>query len=417
MTTSSAHRAWRTLAAVAALVLATACGGGGGVGGGVASSAPPSASGGATPASGTAPTGTATPTTPAATPAPVITRLVVAGDSLADVGTLGVKATVQNAANLAAGYPIYTDLVATGLGVGALCNYFSTTNVIDLTTHPGCTDFAVAASRVINPVTRGGTALPLSLQNQLETAVGANGGAWAAGDLIVVDAGANDAADLADAYLNARDGGLDDQAVFVALLSQQLSASAIDAALAQPDGGSVAAGLYMRRLAQTYWETIKANTLDKGAAHVAVLNVPDISLTPRLRTNATELAAAEGPAVADAFTAALRQWITGFNTELSRLAADDTRVALVPYFDDFTAQEANPAAFGLTNVTDPACPPVGEFPQACTDAALDAAPPQPDLAPGWWHTWAFADGFHPTPRGHELLAASVNRALEQAGWR
>jgi phospholipase/lecithinase/hemolysin len=52
---------------------------------------------------------------------------------------------------------------------------------------------------------------------------------------------------------------------------------------------------------------------------------------------------------------------------------------------------------------------------ACTSTALDAAPPAGATA-GWWQNWAFADGFHPTPYGHRLLAASVSRALARAGW-
>ena len=32
------------------------------------------------------------------------------------------------------------------------------------------------------------------------------------------------------------------------------------------------------------------------------------------------------------------------------------------------------------------------------------------------HNVAFSDGFHPTPYGHRLLAASISRALARAGW-
>jgi len=128
-----------------------------------------------------------------------------------------------------------------------------------------------------------------------------------------------------------------------------------------------------------------------------------------------EITTAEGAAAGAAFQAALRQWVAGFNAELARLVAGEQRVVLVPYAGDFTAQATNPAAFGLTNVTDASCPPAGDF-AACTDAALDASPPS-GLAPGWWKTWAFSDEFHPSPRGHELLAATVERALARAGWR
>ena len=129
---------------------------------------------------------------------------------------------------------------------------------------------------------------------------------------------------------------------------------------------------------------------------------------------AAEIAAADGAAAGAAFQSAMRQWIVNFNTELARLAGGDARVVIVPYFQDFTAHNTNPAAFGLTNSTEPSCP-AGDF-QACTDAALDAAPP-PGLARGWWKTWFYSDGFHPSPRGHELMAASVEAALARVGWR
>ena len=86
---------------------------------------------------------------------------------------------------------------------------------------------------------------------------------------------------------------------------------------------------------------------------------------------------------------------------------------------DFTEEVGNAATFGLSNVTAPACAQVGVTafgdPTPCTNTALDANPPA-GLAPGWWTTWAFSDGFHPTPFGHQLLASSVNRALARAGW-
>ena len=387
MACTLSRRAFAAALAATAGVLTRACGGGGGDAQ-PAPTSPPPASG-----------------------AP--SRLFVAGDSLADVGTFGLKATVQSAANPAAGYPVYPELVASQLGTGRQCNFFSSTDRLTFTTNTGCNNFAVGGAQVVNPVTRRGADVPLSLEFQLESAVAANGGAWQPGDLILIDAGSNDAASLADAFLDARGGGAE-RAVYLALLEQQLDASSIARALAQPEGESVAAGLYMQRLAQTFWDTVKANTLDKGATRVALVEVPDITLTPRFRNIAAQVAAAEGAAAGTAFQGALREWIAGFNAELARLAAGDARVAVVPYFQDFTAQNTNPAGSGLTNTTQASCPP-GDF-QLCTDAALDASPP-PGLAPGWWRTWFYSDEFHPSPRGHELLAATVERALARAGWR
>ena len=394
MASTFSRRAQAAALAAAAALITTACGGGGGSDTEPVPSPAPAAASGGPPS-----------------------RLIVAGDSLADVGTFGLKATVQNAANPSVGYPVYPELVGSALGMGPQCNFFSSSDGTAITTtfntNPGCTNFAVGGAQVLNPVTRRGNDVPLSLQFQLESAVAANGGTWQPGDLILIDAGSNDAAGLADAFLAARSGG-GDRAIFLALLRQQLDAGAITQALAQPDGESAAAGLYLQRVAQTFWNTVKANTLDKGATRVALVEVPDLTLTPRFRSIAADLSSTEGAAAATAFQAALRQWIVGFNTELNRLAAGDARVVVVPYFADFSAQNTNPAASGLTNATQASCPPQGDFP-ACTDAALDASPPA-GLAPGWWKTWFYSDNFHPSPRGHELLAASVNRSLAQAGW-
>ena len=86
----------------------------------------------------------------------------------------------------------------------------------------------------------------------------------------------------------------------------------------------------------------------------------------------------------------------------------------MPFAEDFTDELAHPAQYGLTNGTTPTCPEAG-FPATCVDAQLDAAPPA-GAGAGWWTRYAFANEFHPTPYGHQLLAASVSRALARAGW-
>jgi hypothetical protein len=52
-----------------------------------------------------------------------IQKVTVAGDSLADVGTFGMKFTVQNAADPAAGFPIFPQLVAQNFGIASQCNH------------------------------------------------------------------------------------------------------------------------------------------------------------------------------------------------------------------------------------------------------------------------------------------------------
>lgn len=347
-----------------------------------------------------------------------ISKVVVAGDSLADAGTFGFKFTVQNSADLRAGFPIYPQLVAQNFGLASPCNFFVATSANTFTTNPtpGCTDFAIGGGRVLFPVAND----PRTLAVQLAAALQANGGAYGPGDLVVIDDGGNDAADLVGAYLGASGAGL---ATYQAFLAQQIDGPTIAATLPQAGGPERLNGLYLQKLADTYYNTIKANTLDKGATHVAVLNMPDISLTPRFQAVLAGVAQARGAAAATTLQAGIRQWIGGFNDQLAARVAGDSRVALVPFFADFTDEVAHPADYGLSNATQAACPVVGvdsqglpayNF-QTCTSAALDAAPPA-GLAAGWWTTWAFSDGFHPTPFGHRLLAASVSRALARAGW-
>jgi outer membrane lipase/esterase len=357
-----------------------------------------------------------------------ITRMAVAGDSLADVGTFGFKFTVQDSANPSTGFPVFPQVVEQRLGLSGQCNFY-VFNGSTFTTNstPGCSNFAISGSRIVNPAARGGAAGPQSIPLQLATAVQAAGGAWSRNDLIVVDGGGNDAADLVGAYLGAASGSAGLTA-YQSFLAQQIDSATLSVTLALPNGAELAAGLYMQKLADTYYNAVKLNVLDKGAIHVALLDVPDITLTPRFQAVLAGVAQANGGGTAGASAAAavqgaIRQWIAAFNSQLNARVGADTRVVVASTNADFTDQVLRPATYGLTNVTTAACPVTGidssglpayDFP-TCTSAALDAAPP-PGLVAGWWQTWLFADGFHPTPHGHRLLGATVIRALVRAGW-
>jgi phospholipase/lecithinase/hemolysin len=341
-------------------------------------------------------------------------RVIVAGDSLADAGTFGLKFTVQNSAAPAAGYPIWPEIVGAEYDVDNQCNYYTyngTTFVRNATA--GCTNYAIGGARIVNPAASGGNTSPLSIPTQLAVAA-AQSGPYSRTDLVLVDGGGNDAADLVGAYLGATDAA--GQTAYRNFLLQQIPAATLDPILAQPNGGAQAAGLYMRTLADTYYTAIKVNVLDRGATHVAVLNLPDVTLTPRFRQVLAQVEQANGAAAAAQLQAAIRQWIGAFNARLDERIGNDTRVALVEFNADFTDEVQNPAKYGVTNATLSACE-AAAIPaiQACSSAALDANPPA-GLRAGWWQTWAFSDSFHPTPLGHRLLADSVFRALDKAGW-
>lgn len=355
-----------------------------------------------------------------------ITTVKVVGDSLADVGTFGFKATVQGAAATGPGStPLWTELAAASLGTPALCSFYRVSG-ISVSTQTGCTSFAVAGGRINNLPSNGGPASPLSIVQQLQDASVAS--RYGAGDLLLVDGGGNDAADLVGAYLRAAtDGGAAYQAMLLTQLAPGTVASTLGGGAA---GAATAGGLYMTALADTFANAIKAHALDKGATRVAVLNVPGITNTPRFQLVLDGIAAASGGGAAGATARAqaeglFKSWVSAFNTQLAARFAADRRVVVVDFYTEFNNQVATPAQFALSNVRTPACPPVGvgsdglpeySFP-TCTAAALSATtPPAGTTGSDWWTRYAFSDGFHPTPYGHQLMSQLLSRSLAQAGW-
>jgi len=116
--------------------------------------------------------------------------------------------------------------------------------------------------------------------------------------------------------------------------------------------------------------------------------------------------------------------VQAFNAELATKFAGNTSVVVVDAYTSFNDEIANPAKYGLTNNTTPACPitgvgsdglPTYTF-STCTDTALSAAPPSGVTDPNWWKTYLFSDSFHPTPYGHQLLGQLISRSLAMAGW-
>ncbi len=348
-------------------------------------------------------------------------KVYVMGDSLADVGTFGYKFTVQNAASTK-GFPIWTQIVANDLGLGGSdqCNYYTfSENRFKNNPNPGCTNYAIGGGRIVVSAASGGTGSPLTVGTQLRER--ASQGSYNANDYLLIDGGGNDAADLIGAYLGAASGaqGL---ANYQAFLAQQLTSATIASLLQQPNGAALAAGAYMQKLADTFYADIKTNALEKGAKRIAVLNMPDVSLTPRFSAVLMGVSAQAGPSASTQLQGAIQQWIGLFNKRLKDLTANDKQIVVVDFFGEFTRQVANPASFGLRDATNPVCPVTGtdgsglptySFP-TCTSAALDDLPGK---TANWWAKDMFSDGFHPTPFAHTLLAQSVTRSLEQAGLR
>jgi outer membrane lipase/esterase len=126
-----------------------------------------------------------------------------------------------------------------------------------------------------------------------------------------------------------------------------------------------------------------------GARYIIVWNLPDVGKTPF--------------GVGSGQSAAITQLSSFFNSTLSA-GLDALHVDVIRLNDFLLLNEAiaNPAAFGLANVTTPACTtPVVPL---CTSATL--------VAPNAAQTFLFADSVHPTTAGHQILADYAASVIE-----
>lgn len=131
-----------------------------------------------------------------------------------------------------------------------------------------------------------------------------------------------------------------------------------------------------------------------GARYVLVPNLPDMGITPAARAQGP-MAQAQLGALAAAYNDAL----------YGGLAASGLRVIPLDTFTFLREVVANPAEFGLSNVTGTACEP------QITAQSLTCSPASytnPDAA----RTYLFADGVHPTDAGHAALADFAASVLE-----
>lgn len=351
------------------------------------------------------------------TPAAPITTVKVMGDSIADSGTFGIKFTVQGAAPTGpSSTPIWPELVASSYNRTLCPRYVSTGNAFNNAS--GCTNYAVGGGRINNFTA---PTSPVSIVKQLSDA---GGDGFGAGDLLLIDGGGNDAADLIGAYLAvSKDGG----AAYRAVLTTLLPAATVTAGFAGgATGMAQLGGAYMVALADKFHGAIETNALNKGATRVAVLNMPAIDKTPRLQQVLGGVTASAGAAAAAQVQGVLKAWMEAFNGQLAKRFEGNSKVVVVDFYTSFNEQAANPAQFGLTNAKDTVCPITGQsaeglpsytFP-TCTATALSAMTPPAGATGGadWWKTYAFSDSFHPTPYGHQLVSQLVSRSLARAGW-
>ncbi|MEY2777712.1 MAG: hypothetical protein RLY30_1810 [Pseudomonadota bacterium] len=356
-------------------------------------------------------------------------RIVAFGDSLADTGTFGVKAVTQGAKATGVGSnPVLTTAVATALGSTEPCAFFRSNGAGGFTNTTTCTGFAIGGGKVNNPAA---PTSPLAIPVQLATAATALGG-YKSTDLVLIDAAGNDAADLIGAFLTMQQTGNPSQ--FIALTSSVLGPSVAQQIAAAPATAPAQVGTaYMAALATVLHGAIKTTVLDKGATRVVLVGQVKVASTPRLNIVLTGLQkslGAAGPATRASLEGLFTDWVNAFNINLEAKFAGDSRVLVFNGYQLMGQMIANPSAYGLTNVVDASCPPVGLDPATgpiynlatCTEAASAAwvgsgtSPITGKPLGGDWRTYLFSDNFHPSPKAYTIVGDAIGAAVKARGW-
>lgn len=92
--------------------------------------------------------------------------------------------------------------------------------------------------------------------------------------------------------------------------------------------------------------------------------------------------------------------------------ATGPEILLVDGYTVSRDQFANPARYGLTSVTLPACDLTPQKNVLGSSLVCNTH----NLIPGVVAFYQFADAVHPTPYGHGLLAYAVASAIHAKGW-
>jgi phospholipase/lecithinase/hemolysin len=353
------------------------------------------------------------------TPKSVVSSVKVFGDSIMDSGTFSYKFTIQSS-DPANPFLIFPEIVAANFGVPKLCPFFNF-NGTTFIANTACTSFAVGGARVNNLVnsTPGAASntSPFSVTFQLAT----GSASLAPTDLVIVDGGGNDLAELVGAYLGATTPtGI---ATYMSALGTILLPATVAAIIgASPTATSMgnAGGAYAQAIGSALAASIKTNVLAKGVTKVVVINAPDVTITPRFQAVLSAVAAASGTTNRDNVQAAARAWTQALNASLSAGLAG-TNVQIWDFYTEGAKMISTPAQFGLTNTTTPACPKVAggissvglaaldytPTVMACNSTSMSANIPVGETSANWWKGYAFSDQFHFTPTTNQLIAQSL----------
>ena len=267
-----------------------------------------------------------------------------------------------------------------------------------------CTGYGQGGSRVTDPngIGKSGGALTVPVVTQIANHL-ARFGSFSANDLIFVNAGSNDvftqfgvfAATAAQIQAQAATGAITPEQAQLALFEAQSAAQA-----------------EMKKAALELSGYVRNQIIANGGRYVAVMTLLDIGDTPF----GNSLPARAKPVLSDLsaiFNLWLREGLTG------------APVKIIDTFPLLKTIVADPAQYGLVNISVPACDAAAI--QALTGGAVtdgsslfcNATPNAPyntlrvgaDVT-----TWLFADSVHPTTIGHKLFSDAFMAQLQAFGW-
>ncbi|MFZ6845976.1 SGNH/GDSL hydrolase family protein [Undibacterium sp. RuTC16W] len=375
------------------------------------------------------------------------------GDSLSDVGTYAVgtvaalkggKYSINDVdANGKNNAKNWTELMAAQLGLPAPCpaqtgllGLASQGFSVPVVNHAGCTSYAQGGARVTNPVGPGNKLLggsnavlgqlTVPVVTQIQNHLAINGGAFKGDEIVFVMAGGNDvfiqlatfsagATAAATAAVTAAVPGQIQKDIAAGTCvpadAQATNCQAAAVAKLTPTVGAAAAGAFVQAnapLVVTAMGTagaelagyVKTLIVGKGAKYVTVVNLPDVSQTPfGLSTDAST-------------QTLIFNMVNAFNSQLK--AGLDGNASIL-YVDAYTInrdQFANPAIYGLTNVTTPAC----DLTAAKNPLGSSLVCNKSNTISGSVDNYQYADSVHPTPYGYLLLARYVSKEMVAKGW-
>ncbi|MBK9348233.1 MAG: hypothetical protein IPN06_18415 [Burkholderiales bacterium] len=327
--------------------------------------------------------------------------MVSFGDSLSDVGTYRVSTIAAvGGGKYNVNGPVgrnWTEVLSAALQLKTPCAAQTGLNSVipsippaAVTNHAGCYGYAQGGARVTNPVGPGNiNTYPQDANgalgqmtdpviNQINRHLNTVGGRFSGKELVTVLAGGN------DAFMN-------------------LAIVAGTAAATNNDPGAVGAASQnaVAAMAQAGAElAADVNTLivGKGAKRVVVMTLPDLSQTPYALTK---------PASTQGLINAM---VTAFNSALTSNLQASSAVLVVDAYAQGRLQFANPAQYGITSVTTPAC----DLTKTIFASSLVCS--TATLATGDVSRYAFADGVHPAPYGYALLAGYTAYKMAAQSW-